>query len=324
MGDSTMTLTVSIAVGIDVCKRFLDVYHNTTQARARFDNSPEGIAQLLGWIETQGRPDVIALEASGGYEALAWQALGAYALPVARLHPKRVRDYARAAGILAKTDRLDAEVLTRYVRHVPVRIAAPKAAVLQEMEAWLTRRAQLVEMRVAESNRRLLAPKPIQKRIDVHLRALNREIDAIDARLNASLHDNEAWREKLTQLEGLKGVGPTTRAWLIAALPELGTLDRRAIAALVGVAPFACDSGTYRGRRHIRGGRANVRTALYMATLSAVRHDSRLKAYYQSLIARGKPTKVALVAAMRKLLTIINAVFRTGTPYRVKSLSDAT
>ena len=316
-----MTLTISSAVGIDVCKRFLDVYHSQTRAHSRFDNDPQGIADLLEWLSVQGMADVLLFEATGGYEVLAWQAFEAYGLPVARVNPKRVRDYAKAAGVLAKTDRLDAEVLARYALHVPVRVTTPKAAPLREMEAWLTRRAQLIEMRVAETNRRMLAPKAVQRRIDVHLRALNREIEDIDARLKAALAGNDSWREKLALLDDLKGIGPNTRAWLIAALPELCTLGRRQIAALVGVAPFACESGSYRGRRRIRGGRAHVRTALYLATLTAVRHDPRLKAFYQGLLERGKPKKVALVAAMRKLLTIVNAVFRSDQPYRTEPVA---
>jgi len=314
-----MTLKISIAVGIDVCKPFLDVFHSHARARVRFANDQEGIAGLLDWLSAQGPSDVIALEATGGYETLCWQVLEAYGLPVARLNPKRVRDYAKAAGILAKTDRLDAEVLARYALAVPLRITAPKAAPLRELEAWLVRRAQLIEMRVAEANRKLLVPKAVQSRIDVHLRSLQREIEHIDARLAAALHNDAAWREKLALLDGLKGIGPNTRAWLIAALPELGNLDRRKIAALVGLAPFARDSGGYRGSRHIGGGRAHVRTALYLAALSAVRHDPRLKAFYQGLLARGKPKKVALVACMRKLLTILNAVFHSGQPYRAPS-----
>ncbi len=313
-----MTLTINIAVGVDVCKRFLDVYHSQTRARSRFDNDPQGIADLFEWMSAQGKADVVLFEATGGHEVLAWQAFEAYGLPVARVNPKRVRDYAKAAGVLAKTDRLDAEVLARYALHMPVRLTAQKTAPLREMEAWLTRRAQLIEMRVAETNRRMLAPKAVQRRIDVHLRALTREIEDIDARLETVLAGNDVWREKLARLDGLKGIGPNTRAWLIAALPELGTLGRRQIAALVGVAPFACESGSYRGRRQIRGGRAHVRTALYLATLTAVRHDPRLKAFYQGLLERGKPKKVALVAAMRKLLTILNAVFRSEQPYRAE------
>jgi transposase len=232
MGDSTMTLKISIAVGIDICKQFLDVHHSHTRARARFDNDLQGIAGLLDWLAAQGSADVVALEATGGYEALCWQTLEASGLAVTRLNPKRVRDYAKAAGILAKTDRLDAEVLAHYALAVPVRITAPKAMPLRELEAWLTRRAQLIEMRVAETNRRLLAPKAVQKRIDVHRRALNREIEDIDTRLATALQDNDAWRKKLAPLDGLKGIGPNTRAWLIATLPELGNLGRREMAAL--------------------------------------------------------------------------------------------
>lgn len=312
-----MTLNTKIALGIDVCKSFLDVFHSLTRARARFANDAAGLAQLLAWLERQGTPTVVALEATGGYERLCWETLEAAGLAVARVNPKRVRDYARAAGILAKTDRLDAEVLARYALAVPIRTTPVKDGRLAELEAWLVRRAQLVEMRVAEGNRALLAPAPLRRRIEVHRRALAREIAAIEARLRAALKEHAPWHAQLARLDGLKGVGANTRAWLIAGLPELGRLDRRRIAALVGIAPFACDSGGYRGSRHIRGGRANVRTALYLATLSAVRHDPRLKAYYQGLLARSKPKKVALVAAMRKLLTIINAVFRSGEPYRL-------
>jgi transposase len=192
----------------------------------------------------------------------------------------------------------------------------PKDKDLQEMEAWLTRRQQLVEMRVAEQNRRPLAPQTVQKRIDLHLDHLQQEIDQIDQDLAKQIAQHPAWNQKLALLDGLKGVGANTRAWLIAALPELGSLNRRQIAALVGLAPMAHESGTYKGQRRIYGGRASVRTALFLACLSAVRFDPRMKDFYQRLLDAGKPKKVALVAAMRKLLTIINAVFRSGEPYR--------
>lgn len=320
MGDSTMSRKSSSAAGIDVCKHYMDVFHSDSGSRARFGNNPEGVTQLIEWIEThQPRSETVALEATGGYEALCWQSLQAFGFAAVRLNPKRVRDYAKAVGILARTDRLDAEVLARYVLAIAVPVTAPKSAPLRQLEAWLVRRGQLVEMRVAETNRRPLAPQPVQRRIDQHLRTLQREIERIDRELQASLQDHPQWRAKLQLLNGLHGVGPNTRAWLIAALPELGQLGRRQIAALVGVAPFACDSGRYRGQRRIRGGRAPVRTALYLASLSAVRHNAHLKSFYQSLLARGKPKKVALVAVMRKLLTIINAIFRTGQPYQAST-----
>ncbi len=172
-------------------------------------------------------------------------------------------------------------------------------------------------MRVVEQNRRRQAPKVVQEQINGHLEQLQQDIDHIDEHLAGLIQQHPTWREKLALLDGLKGVGANTRAWLIAALPELGQLNRRQIAALVGLAPMAHESGSYKGRRRIYGGRAAVRRALFLATLSAVRHDPRLKAFYQRLVQAGKPKKVALVAAMRKLLTIINAVFRSGEPYCV-------
>jgi transposase len=310
-----MTLTHRIAVGIDVCKHFLDAFHSGTSQRQRFDNNAPGIAHCIAWLEQQPLPELIIVEATGGYETLCQHSFEAYGWSVARANPKRVRDFAKAAGILAKTDKLDAEVLARYALALELQATLPKAAPLRELEAWLVRRAQLIEMQTAERNRSLLTPRAIQKHIAKHLLSLHRQITALDLKLKASLAACPDWQAKLELLDGLKGVGLNTRAWLIASLPELGALDRRSIAALVGVAPFACDSGRYRGQRHIRGGRAHVRTALYLATLTAVRYEPRLKAFYQQLLARGKPKKLALVAAMRKLLTIINAIFKSGKPY---------
>jgi len=235
-------------------------------------------------------------------------------IPTTRINPKRARDFARALGPLAN---IDARVLAQFGATLSISPDRPKEKVLQEMEAWLTRRQQLIEMRVAEQNRRRQAPKAIQKRIDLHLRQLQKKIDSIDDYLAEQIQQHQAWKEKLALLDNLKGVGPNTGAWLIAALPELGQLNRRQIAALVGLAPMAHESGTYKGRRRFYGGRSAVRTALFLATLSAVRHDRRMKDFYQRLVQAGKPKKVALVAAMRKLLTIINAVFRSGEPYRV-------
>ncbi|WP_172649454.1 transposase [Thiolapillus brandeum] len=214
-------------------------------------------------------------------------------------------------------DRIDAYVLARFGATLSIEPNRPKGKDLQEMEAWLVRRHQLVEMRVAEQNRRRLAPKNVQKRIDLHLRQLQREIDRIDKDLAERIQKNSVWYQKLALLDGLKGIGANTRAWLIAALPELGQLNRRQIAALVGLAPMAHESGSYKGRRRIYGGRSAVRTTLFLATLSAVHHDARMRDFYQRLVNAGKPKKVALVAAMRKLLIIINAIFRSGEPYRV-------
>jgi transposase len=311
-----MHLKATIALGVDVCKRHLDVFHSGSGAAQRFANSQAGLSALMGWLKEQPAVQVVVLEATGGHEMLAWRTLSGAAQCVAVVNPKRVRDFARGAGILAKTDRLDAAVLARYAIAVGVNVTAPKSAELVDLEAWLHRRMQLVSMQTAERNRRALAPAAVRQHIDRCVKRLQADIKAIDQRLQAALKAQHTWRDKLALLDGLKGVGPLMRAWLIAALPELGNLDRRRIAALVGVAPFACDSGSYRGQRHVRGGRTQLRTMLYLACLSATRYDPKLKAFYQSLLARGKAKKVALVACMRKMLTIINAVFRQNTPYR--------
>jgi transposase len=295
-------------LGIDVCKQFLDVFHSGSAQAQRFRNTRAGLRRLQTWLQAQQLPDVMVMESTGGYEALAFKTLSANSVPVVRVNPRRVRDFARGAGILAKTDRLDASVLARYAIAVGVSVTPPREPAGEELQQWLQRRAQLVQMRT------------MRRTIDRMLRFLNVEIELIDRRIAQIIQAQALWRDKLALLEGLKGLGLITRAWLLASLPELGLLDRRRIAALVGVAPYAVDSGTYRGQRHIFGGRAPLRSALYLAALSASRFDPKFKAFYQSLLARGKAKKVALVACMRKLLTVINAVFRTNTPYRASLL----
>jgi transposase len=315
-----MHLKATMALGIDVCKRWLDVFHSGTKQARRFENSARGLKELQAWLKGQPAVDVIVMESTGGYEAGAFKTLSAGSVPVARVNPRRVRDFARGAGILAKTDGLDAAVLARYAIAVGVEITAPKDPAREQLQQCLQRRAQLMQTRIAETNRRSLAAPAIRRSIDRLVRTLDNEIELLDREIRTIVHNQPAWCERLALLEGLKGVGMVTRAWLIAALPELGALDRRRIAALVGVAPFAVDSGTYRGQRHIYGGRAPVRCALYLAALSAARFEPTFRAFYQSLLARGKAKKVALVACMRKLLTVINAIFKTNTPYRGCSL----
>lgn len=310
-------MNMSIAVGVDVCKAHLDVFHSAGGERYRVSNDPAGIAQLERWLAPRPRAHIIVLEATGGHEVLAATRLTAAGLPVAVVNPRQVRDFAKATGRLAKTDRLDAEVLAVFALALKLIPRPLPDAETRALEASLRRRAQLLEMLVAEKNRLLLATPPIKRQIKTHIAWLEKQIKGSDAELKRALEQSPAWQAKLDLVKDLKGIGPQTRAWLIAALPELGSLDRRRIAALVGVAPFNRDSGRYRGQRRIFGGRAPVRTALYMATLSAVRHDPRLKAHYRQLLARGKPKKVALVACMRKLLTTLNAIFRSGEPYRL-------
>lgn len=306
-----------IAVGIDVCKEHLDVFHSASAERERFRNDSAGIAALLGWLKARSSAEILVLEATGGYELLAATMLTAATLPVAVVNPRQVRDFAKASGRLAKTDRLDAEVLAAFALAVHLTPRPLPDAQTRELQASLARRTQLVEMLVAEKNRLLLATPRIQRQIEAHIAWLEKQLSGSDEELKRTLEQSPVWQAKLDLLKDLKGIGLQTRAWLIAGLPELGRLDRRRIASLAGIAPFNRDSGRYRGRRCIYGGRASVRTALYMATLSAVRHDPRLRAHYQQLLARGKPKKVALVACMRKLLTIVNAIFRSGQPYRL-------
>lgn len=318
-----MSLNTNVSLGIDVCKRFLDVALNLTGEGRRFDNSQTGLEALREWLAEQPQPHVIVLEATGGYELLAWQALTAWGYPVARINPQRARQFARADGVLAKTDRKDAAVLAEFGARMPLSPTKPKDPHSDELEQWLLRRDQLVAMRTAERNRRLTACRPVQRQIDRQIKHLSKEILRVDHHIERLVQAQDHWRERLELLSSFKGIGPQTQAWLIAALPELGELNRKQIAALVGLAPFANESGQYRGQRRIRGGRSSVRTALYMATLTAVRHDPRMRQIYQSLLRRGKAKKVALVACMRKMLTIINAVFRTGVPYEPRIMETA-
>lgn len=311
-----MSLNTRIAVGIDVCKSHLDVYHGSSETHERFRNTCAGIAELAAWLQGQPLCDVVVIEASGGYESVCWQTLSAEGFPVARVNPKRPRDFAKALGIQAKTDRLDARVLALYGATLGIEPTPPKAAELQEVEQYLQRRHQLVDMRSAESNRRPSLPPYLQERVDLHLAQLEEEIRVLDAAIKELIQADPAARRKWDLLTPIKGIGDNTCAWMIAALPELGHYDRRQIAALVGVAPIAHESGKHEGRRYTHGGRRSVRTALYMATLVAVRYEPRMRDFYQGLVARGKPKKVALVATMRKLLTIVNAIIRTDQPYR--------
>jgi transposase len=297
-------------VGIDVSKHTLDVAAGFDTPTERFDNSPTGrrrlIQRLLGL-----RPAKVVLEASGGYERPVLEALDKAMLPVVRVNPRPVRDLAKGLNILAKTDRIDARVLARYAKLAePPRRALPDP-VTAELRALVGRRRQLVEMRTAENNRlECETCKVVVATLGHSIRSIQRLIAKIEARMDEIIAEHKPADRRVEILESVPGIGRTTAAVLAAELPELGALSRQAIAALVGVAPFAHDSGEHRGKRTIRGGRAQVRAALYMAALSAVRHNPVLREDYERLIKAGKPPKVALVAAMRKLLTITNAMVR--------------
>ncbi len=263
---------------------------------------------------------LVVLEATGGLEQPAAVALATSGVAVAIVNPRQVRDFAKATGRLAKTDRIDAAVLAHFaeaVRPEPRPLADEDA---RELSAIVLRRRQILAMITAEGNRARTAPKPVRRRIDAHLRWLRKELERVNEELGRTLRESPVWREKDDFLRSVPGVGPMLSATLLAELPELGHLDRRRLAALVGVAPLNRDSGTLRGVRTVWGGRSGVRTTLYMATLSATRCNPAIREFYRRLVAAGKPKKVALTACMRKLLTILAAVLRNRTPWVTREI----
>ena len=304
-----------IFVGIDVSKARLDIAVRPSGERESVANDQAGIKALvkrLGEIQ----PAWIVLEATGGFERRVTRALSSVELPVVVVNPRQVRDFAKATGQLAKTDRIDAEVLARFGEAVRPALRPLPDEVTVELRALIARRRQLTEMIVAERNRLSGASKAVRKRIDAHIRWLEAELDRADKDLDQSIRHSPIWRENEDLLRSVPSIGPITSRTLLAELPELGCLNRKQIAALVGVAPLNRDSGTLRGRRTIWGGRATVRAALYMAALVASRRNSVIRAFYRRLRKGGKPAKVALVACMRKLLTILNAMLKHRTPWR--------
>jgi transposase len=299
--------------GIDVSKDWLDVCWGDQVRRIAHD--AEGIKQVAVTLQ-QAQVDLIVIEASGGYEVAAAAALQAEGFAVAVLNPRQTRDFAKSMGVLAKTDRVDARVLrdfanvigvhpqrARYLRAVPDEQRA-------QLAALVLRRRQLMEMRTAESNRLALAHRSARKSVMAVLKTLDRQLLQVDADIDGYMRAH--FKEVLAWLDTVKGAGPVLKSTLLALLPELGRVSARAISALVGVAPMARESGKWRGQRHTCGGRHEVRAVVYMATLAAVKHNPVLKQFYQRLIAAGKPKKVALVACMRKLLVILNAMIRDG------------
>ena len=303
-------------VGIDVAKDRLDVHVRPSGEAFAVARDGKGLDELVARL--RGRDvALIVLEATGGFETTVTAALCAVGLPLMVANPRQVRDFARATGKLAKTDAIDAAVIAHFadaVRPEPRPVPDAEARALGEL---LTRRRQIVEMMTAERNRRKrLADRRMIKSIDRLLKALQRELSDLEEALDDTIRGTPAWRETEDLLKSVPGIGDVTARVLIAHLPELGTLDRKKIAALVGVAPFNRDSGTLRGKRTIWGGRANVRAALYMAALVASRYNPTLSRFYQRLLQAGKPKKVALTAVMRKLLTILNAIIRDQTPWQ--------
>ncbi len=307
-----MSAPTALFVGIDVSKQQLDIAVRPSGETWTVAHDEAGLSALVARL-CEFAPTLIVLEATGSLEVALAGALAAATLPVAVVNPRQVRDFARSTGTLAKTDRLDAQILAQFAAAVRPQPRPLPAAQAQELTALLQRRRQLVEMLTAEKNRLPLAARRIRPQLQAHIEWLHKQVAQFDDDLRQLIRSSPLWREKEDLLRSAPGVGPVLATTLVAALPELGTLSRHQIAALVGVAPLNRDSGTLRGRRTIWGGRAQVRTVLYMSTLVAVRHNPVVPAFYQRLRAAGKAPKLALTACMRKLLTILNARLKHHT-----------
>jgi len=303
-------------VGVDVSRDRTDVCLLPSGERAEFSRDRRGIARLVAWLVSRRRL-LVVVEATGGLERTLTVALERAGIAVAVVNPRQIRDFARAAGLLAKTDRLDAYALALYgerLRPVP---RPPRSAADQALAALVLRRRQLAQLVEAEHNRARRTDEPLLRTsIEAHLSWLAQAIGELERAIEQRLEASPFWRERAALLASVPGVGKVTVATLLGLLPELGQLDRRTVAALVGVAPFARDSGLMKSRRTIWGGRAPVRAVLYMAALVAVRHNPALRAFYLRLVAAGKAKKLALTAAIRKLLVILNAMLRDHQPWR--------
>lgn len=307
-------------IGIDLSKKHLDVATHSDKHSWRLPNSVQGRHTLVRRLHRL-QPALVVLEASGGLERAVAQCLRQAGLPVSVVNPRRVRDFAKALGLLAKTDRLDAKVLAQFAASVrpPVRDWADAST--QQLQALLTRRRQLLDMLAAEKNRLPLAHPSVQPQLQSHIAHLEEQLRQLDEQAQQLQQGNAAWQTRIQLLQSVPGVGPVLTSTLLGCLPELGSLNRRQIAALAGLAPFNCDSGQFQGQRHIWGGRPLVRWALYMATVSALRCNQVIQHFYRHLKAQGKASKVALVACMRKLLSILNAMLKHLSPWQPRPLT---
>lgn len=301
-------------VGIDVSKDQLDVCVRPENTVRSFGNDETGWAALRELLLPL-HPERVVLEATGGYEVALAAVLHAASLPVVVVNPRQVRDFARATGELAKTDRIDAGILALFAERIRPDLRAMPDETALELQALVARRRQLIEMLMSERNRLRLARAAVQRDIRKHIRWLEQRLNDLDRQLSDAVQASPLWRSKEDLLRTIPGIGPVVSRTLLAELPELGHLNNREIAKLVGLAPLARDSGTLRGRRTIWGGRASVRTSLYMAALVGSRSNPVLRDYYQSLLARGKPKKLALIACARKLLIISNSMLHNQQPW---------
>jgi transposase len=309
-GEDTVEPSVRLYVGIDVGKRQVDVALGADAAARRFSNDDEGIEAILKLLAGPERVERVVLEASGGYQRQLLAALLAKGYPAVAVNPRQVRDFAKAAGKLEKTDAVDAGVLALFAERMKPHIRPVPDETLAEVSDWISRRRQLMEMLVAEKNRQQQAKGRVRRSIEQHIAWLKEQLRDNEKDLMGTMKSCPSWDAVVEVLDAEKGVGRLSAISLLAALPELGTLNRKKIAKLAGLAPISHDSGSFRGQRKIRGGRTAARSALYMATLVGTRCNPTLRTFYARLLAAGKCKSVALTACMRKLLTILNAIVR--------------
>lgn len=308
-------MSQSVFVGIDVSKATLDVATSGSSEVQQYANDTKGIKQLVKAMSSQA-PELIVLEATGGYELAAVCALADAQLPTVVANPRQVRDFAKSLGRLAKTDAIDARVLVLFAQRVQPQVRTLPDAQLIQLRALITRREQLKEMLQMEQNRSELATPAVQKSLRTTVSCLERQLRKLDDQINDFINRTPLWGEQVQLLQSTPGVGDRLAFTLVAFLPELGQLNRKQIAALVGVAPLNCDSGQHRGHRHIFGGRAQIRSVLYMAAMSATVHNPLIHEFHRRLKDRGKVGKVAIVACMRKLLVMLNAMMRDGRQWQ--------
>jgi transposase len=302
-------------VGIDVSKESLEVALRPSGKQQRFSNDDEGVARLVPFLRAEA-PALIVLEATGKFELRIARALAVEGLLFNIINPRQARAFAKATGILAKTDRIDALVLARFAEVLQPQARSLKTEETEALCDLVTRRRQVVEMITAEKNRQGTASKRVRRDIQAHIRWMEKRLEDLNDDIDDLIRQSPLWREKEKLLQSVTGVGPVLVSTLLGALPELGTLNRKQIAALVGVAPFNRESGRYRGKRTILGGRGPVRSVLYMGTLAAIRYNEVIRAFYRRLVQAGKPKKVALTACMRKLLVILNTMLKNGTSWQ--------
>jgi transposase len=312
-----------ILIGVDVCKDFLDAHARPAGTQKRFDNTPDGIAQFVAWVRPLA-PERVLFESTGHYQKAAVGALLAEKLPAVVVNARQARDFAKGTGQLAKTDDIDAGILAHFGEVVATVVRPLPATEVLEFRGLCDRRSQLVRMLAVEKNHRHAAQgaaEEVFKNIDEHIAFLKKQIELLEDRMDGIVAKSETFKAKDEILQSIVGVGPQVSRTLLVHLPERGTSSRQSIAALVGLAPFADDSGTHKGIRHIRGGRAKVRIALYQAAVAAIRYCPTMKAFYASLKGRGKATKVALIAVARKLLILANALLRDNKTYQARTNS---